>query len=80
MIVKTTVFRLTRLRVIDRSAKILMRSIDVIEITQWEKNDSNGPLMGALKKDEADLGYYPSILTIERYADARVILQQWPTR
>jgi len=57
-----------------------MRSIDLIEINHWEKNDSNGPLMSTLKRGDADLGYYPSILTIERYAYARVIIQQWPTR
>ncbi|XP_011882968.1 PREDICTED: uncharacterized protein LOC105570410 [Vollenhovia emeryi] len=55
-------------------------TMELIEITHWEKNDSNGPLMGTLKRDDADLGYYPSILTIERYGYARVIFQQWPTR
>ncbi|XP_025075693.1 uncharacterized protein LOC105433379 [Pogonomyrmex barbatus] len=55
-------------------------TLDLIEINHWEKNDSNGPLMSTLKRDDADLGYYPSILTIERYGYARVILQQWPTR
>lgn len=54
--------------------------MDLIEINHWEKNDSNGPMMGALKRNEADLGYYPSILTIERYEYARVIFPQWPTR
>ncbi|KYN18293.1 Glutamate receptor [Trachymyrmex cornetzi] len=55
-------------------------TMDLIEIDHWEKNDSNGPLMGTLKRDDADLGYYPSILTIERYGYARVIFPQWPTR
>ncbi|KMQ99404.1 hypothetical protein RF55_1087 [Lasius niger] len=55
-------------------------TMDLIEINHWEKNDSNGPLMSTLKRDEADLGYYPSILRIERYGDARVIFPQWPTR
>nr|XP_012233009.1 PREDICTED: uncharacterized protein LOC105678338 [Linepithema humile] len=55
-------------------------TMDIIEINHWEKNDSNGPMMGALKRNEADLGYYPSILTIERYGYARVIFPQWPTR
>lgn len=54
--------------------------MDLIEINHWEKNDTYGPLMSTLKKDEADLGYYPSILTIERYELARVIFPQWPTR
>lgn len=54
--------------------------MDLIEIDHWEKNDSNGPLMSTLKRDDADLGYYPSILTIERYGYARVIFPQWPTR
>ncbi|XP_071565025.1 ionotropic receptor 75a-like isoform X2 [Temnothorax nylanderi] len=55
-------------------------TMDLIEINHWEKNDSNGPLMSTLKRDDADLGYYPSILTIERYGYARVIFPQWPTR
>ncbi|XP_012534656.2 ionotropic receptor 75a [Monomorium pharaonis] len=55
-------------------------TMDLIEITHWNKSDRNGPVMGALKRDVADLAYYPSILTVERYADARVILPQWPTR
>lgn len=65
---------------IDRSTDVFACSMDLIEISHWEKNDSNGPLMGTLKRDDADLGYYPSILTIERYGYARVIFQQWPTR
>jgi len=65
---------------IDRSIKIFMRSIDLIEIDHWEKNDTYGPLMSTLKRRDADLGYYPSILTIERYGYARVIIQQWPAR
>lgn len=60
--------------------RVFVYSMDLIEITHWEKNDSNGPVIGTLKRGEADLGYYPSILTIARYADARVIFQQWPTR
>ncbi|XP_077270565.1 ionotropic receptor 75a-like [Temnothorax americanus] len=55
-------------------------TMDLIELNHWEKNDSNGPLMSTLKRDGADLAYYPNILTIERYGYARVILQQWPTR
>ncbi|XP_024877158.1 uncharacterized protein LOC112458015 [Temnothorax curvispinosus] len=55
-------------------------TMDLIELNHWEKNDSNGPLMSLLKRDGADLAYYPNILTIERYGYARVILQQWPTR
>ncbi|XP_011262095.1 uncharacterized protein LOC105254854 [Camponotus floridanus] len=55
-------------------------TMDLIEIKEWDKNDRNGPLMRTLKRDDADLGYYPSILTTDRYRDARVIFPQWPTR
>ncbi|KAL0105247.1 hypothetical protein PUN28_016715 [Cardiocondyla obscurior] len=61
-------------------ANIYNFTMELIEINHWEKNDSNGPLMSTLKRDDADLGYYPSILTIERYGYARVIFPQWPTR
>ncbi|EFN83418.1 hypothetical protein EAI_02237 [Harpegnathos saltator] len=61
-------------------SEIFNFSIDLIEIDHWQKNDTVGPLMEAFKRGEADLGYYPSILTIERYGYARVIVQQWPTR
>ncbi|KAM0727802.1 Ionotropic receptor 75a [Formica fusca] len=55
-------------------------TMDLIEINHWDKNDTNGPVMSLLKSDGADLGYFPSILTLERYGYARVIFQQWPTR
>lgn len=61
-------------------ADVFNFTMDLIGIDHWEKNDSYGPLMSTLKRDDADLGYYPSILTIERYSYARVIFPQWPTR
>ncbi|XP_014475979.1 PREDICTED: uncharacterized protein LOC106745162 isoform X2 [Dinoponera quadriceps] len=66
--------------ILSHVASIYNFSMEAIEIDHWEKNDSLGPVMGALKRNVADLAYYPSILTHERYGHGRVILQQWPTR
>ncbi|XP_015437865.1 PREDICTED: uncharacterized protein LOC107192984 [Dufourea novaeangliae] len=55
-------------------------TLDMIELTHWEKDDRNGPLMAGLKQRDFDVGYFPSILTNDRLNYANVALQVWPAR
>ncbi|XP_043525262.1 uncharacterized protein LOC122536725, partial [Frieseomelitta varia] len=55
-------------------------TFEVIELDHWEKNDSVGPLISGLHQGKYHLGYFPSIITIERLNRADVILQVWPIR
>ncbi|PBC29009.1 hypothetical protein APICC_09986 [Apis cerana cerana] len=43
-------------------------------------NFTNGPLIAGFKNGIYDLGYFPSILTKERFNYADVIMQVWPIR
>ncbi|XP_076293992.1 ionotropic receptor 75a [Lasioglossum baleicum] len=61
------------------TAEMFNFTLDVIEL-DWPKNAKNGPLMSGLKERKYDIGYYPSILTIERLTLADVTLQVFPTR
>lgn len=54
--------------------------MDLLERDHWEKNETCGPVMSALKADVADLSFYPSIISMERIEFGRVIVQQWPSR
>ncbi|CAL7944852.1 unnamed protein product [Xylocopa violacea] len=66
--------------IIIRIAEMFNFTLEVIELNHWGKNDSNGPLMAGLRQDLYDIGFYPSILTIERLNFADVILQIFPAR
>ncbi|XP_076766933.1 ionotropic receptor 75a [Xylocopa sonorina] len=63
-----------------RIAEMFNFTLEVIELNHWGKNDSNGPLMAGLGQDIYDIGFYPSILTLERLKFADVILQIFPAR
>lgn len=56
-------------------------SFEVIKLDHWSINDSSfGPLIAGLHNDIYHMGYFPSILTIERLNYANVITQVWPAR
>nr|XP_012138610.1 PREDICTED: LOW QUALITY PROTEIN: uncharacterized protein LOC100877692 [Megachile rotundata] len=59
-------------------AEMFNFTLEVSAIDHWEKGNKIGPLVTSLNKRLYDLGYYPSILTLERMNNADVITQVWP--
>ncbi|XP_053976501.1 ionotropic receptor 75a-like [Hylaeus volcanicus] len=66
--------------IIKQMASMFNITLDLIELSHWEKHDRNGPVFAGFRDRHFDLSYYPSILTNERLNFADVMVQLWPSR